>query len=163
MRFNTKLLIIIFLFIFSFTGTASSGDQAGSTPRKAGLMTFKLNGVQYTADLYEEVNPYSYRILCGNKNYELQIEWKYAGSPADIKVNIFDLSERGSDVSVKYINFDEPYNYTTSSGLVIVKNNDGNTVSGVFSFKANAENNAGSANNMFSFTDGTFEITYPSK
>lgn len=166
MVFYNKLLIVIILFLVSFSGISASFSDSGpesSTPRKAGIMTFKLNGVQYTADLYEEVNPYSYRILCGNKNYELQIEWKYAGSPADIKENIFDLSERGNDVSVKYINFDEPYNFTTSSGLVIVKNNDGTTVSGLFSFKANAENNAGSANNMYSFTDGTFEITYPAK
>lgn len=166
MRLNNKLLSFILLIIISTIGItdAYSVSVLGvTTPRKAGIMTFKLNGVQFSADLYEEVKPYSYRILCGNKNYELQIEWKRASSLADIKENIFDLSERGCDVSVKYINFDEPFNYTTSSGLVIVKNNNGSTVTGLFSFKANAENKTGSLSNMFSFTDGTFEITYPAK
>lgn len=169
MRLYNKLLIIIVLFIFSAFGlnTVLSGShpvsKTDSTPRKAGLMTFKLNGEQFSAELYEEVKPYSYRILCGNKNYELQIEWKYTSSPADIREDIFDLTSRESIVSVKYINFNIPFNYITSSGLVVVKSNNGSTVTGVFSFKAFAENNTGSSNSMYSFTDGTFEISYPAK
>lgn len=139
-----------------------SPKETGITPppRKAGTLTVKINGSQYTGDLYEEINPYSYLISSGNKNYEIRIEWKYVTSPANIRENIIDLSENNSDVTVQYINFNLPFKYVTNSGVVIIKSNEGKKISGLFSFLANEENSSPNKNTDQQFTDGTFEINY---
>jgi hypothetical protein len=160
-------LLFCFLIFLTYSAAKSSDIQDSklrnsSPPEKVGTLTVKINGTQYSGDLFSETKPYAYQVSTGNKDYEVRLEWKYVSSPSEIKTGSADLSS-GSDMNAGYINFRVPYNYITRSGYVTVEENDGSEPGS--SALAVEKNNypggktSGSAN-VRTFSDGTFEINY---
>ncbi|HWA06454.1 MAG TPA: hypothetical protein VG961_07890, partial [Ignavibacteria bacterium] len=70
-------------------------------PEKAGVLNFKINGIQYSIDLFSEVKPYSYDIFAGNKNFEIRISWQYINSPDYIFTGSSALNESNNTVKVR--------------------------------------------------------------
>ncbi len=137
-------------------------------PEKAGTLNVKINGVQYTADLFTEFNPYAFEVTAGNKNYEIRLLWKYVNSPSDIFTGTTELKEGGT-IEVRYIDFLSPLNFLTHGGRLTVTSNDGKRITGEFSFTATGVegpwssfyNKSGSGSTSErSLNDGTFEIVY---
>lgn len=166
----TNGLLFCFLIFLTYSAAKSSEMQStklqnASPPEKVGTLTVKINGTQYSADLFSETKPYAYQVSAGNKDYEIQLTWKYISAPGEIKTGTADLSHSGNDINAGYINFRVPYNYVTRSGYIIVRENSGTKVTGEFSFVAAEKNNSpggktsGSAT-VQTFSDGTFEINY---
>ncbi len=162
---KTVLILSLFLtFCMFFVNSVYSAP-----PEKTGILNVKINGVQYTADLFTEVNPYAYEVTAGNKNYEIRLSWMYISSPADIFTGTTDLNAANSNIKVQYIDFLSSVNFWTHGGKLIVTGNTGNKITGEFSFKATGiENNwsntkktrgSGSTTEC-SLSDGTFEIYY---
>lgn len=142
----------------------------GAPPEKAGSLNVKINGIQYTADLFTEPNPYAYEVTAGNKNYEIRLSWMYVSSPTDIFTGSQELNESNSFIKVRYIDFLSSVNFKTHGGRITITGNDGNKITGEFSFTAtgienvwsSTKNSSGSATER-SISDGTFEIVYGSR
>ncbi|MEO8514679.1 MAG: hypothetical protein ABI543_14060 [Ignavibacteria bacterium] len=165
---KTVLLLSLFLTFCMF----SANSVFSSPPEKTGTLNVKINGVQYSADLFTETNPYAYEVTAGNKNYEIRLSWMYVNSPADIFTGSSDLNESNGNIKVKYIDFLSSMNFWTHGGKITVTGNDGNKITGEFSFKAaGTENNWSTSKNTTGsgstterqISDGTFEIYYNNK
>jgi len=169
MELTGRLLICFLILLTSLAAKNSNSDSKiqnfSSPPEKVGTLTVKINGTQYSGDLYSELNPYSYRVFAGNKDYEVRLEWKYAASPSDIRVGAVDLSKTGNDMDAGYINFRVSYNFVTRSGYLTVEENDGKRIFGLFSFVAAGTSNypggkTSGSPTVQTLSDGTFEINY---
>ena len=164
---KTALFVSIFLIFCTFLGTTVKASPIGKT----GTLNVKINGVQYSMDLFIESNPYAYEVTAGNKNFEIRLSWMYISSPKDIFSGTTELSENNATIKVGYIDFTTAMNYYTHGGKLTVTGNDGNRISGEFNFtaigKENAwtntkKNNTSGSNAECRISDGTFEIIYGS-
>jgi hypothetical protein len=152
-----KLGFLIFCFLVSLSGSAS---ESTAPPNKVGTLTVKINGVQYSGDLFAEINPYSYEVSAGDKNYELKLAWIYISGPSEIKPGMFDVYGSSSVVALRYINFNSFAKFVTKAGFLNVSYNEGGRVYGEFSFVASESGTASKYAEEKYFTDGTFEIIY---
>ena len=161
------LLLSVFLTFCMFLGNS----VFSAPPEKTGTLNVKINGVQYTADLFTELNPYAYEVTAGNKNYEIRLSWMYISSPSDIFTGTTELNESTGNIKVQYIDFLSTVNFWTHGGKITVTGNDGNKITGEFSFKAIGTENRGFSSKKTTgsgstteryISDGTFEINYNS-
>lgn len=163
-----KILFLSLLLFVAFTSNSGSSNQNLSNPKfskesfskKVGFLTVKINGFDYSAELFSETKPYSYEVTAGNKNYEIKLAWRYISTPGEIKTGSFYLSEGAADVMLGYINFNSYVNYLTRSGYLTVNENDGSRVTGEFGFVASGMGSASKHADEMRFTDGKFEIIY---
>jgi hypothetical protein len=164
---KTSPFLIFLLFFCIFFGNFAYG----APPEKTGTINFKINGVQYSADLFTELNPYAYEVTAGNKNYEIRLSWMYISSPAEIFTGSSELNGSNTNIKVKYIDFLSSVNFFPHAGKITVNGNDGNKITGEFNFKAtgsdnnwsNSKKTRGSGSTTeHSISDGTFEIYYNS-
>ncbi len=159
----------LFLLIILTICIINANSVYSALPEKAGVFNFKINGVQYSIDLFSEVTPYSYDIFAGNKNFEIRISWMYINTPDNIFTSSSELNESNGNIKVKYIDFLSPLNFWTHAGKIAVTGNDGKKISGEFNFIATGiqnyyssskSNNTSGSNTECSVTDGTFEFNY---
>jgi hypothetical protein len=164
--------IVLFLSLFLTFCMVLSNTVFSAPPEKTGTLNVKINGVQYSTDLFTEMNPYAYEVTAGNKNYEIRLSWLYVSSPAEIFTGSTELNESSNKIKVRYIDFLSSVNFWTHAGNINVTGNDGNKITGEFSFKAtgtesswsNTKNTRGSGSTTeCSISDGTFEIYYNNK
>lgn len=157
------LLLAVIFYAFLHNSALSA------PPERIGTLNVKINGIQYSADLFTEQNPYAFEVTAGNKNYEIQLLWNYVKSPADILTGTTELKASGGSIEVRYLDFLSSMNFFTHSGLLTVSSNDGKRITGEFSFNATGVegpwsslyNKSGSGSNTErSINDGTFEIVY---
>ena len=157
------LLLVVIFYAFLHNSAFSA------PPEKTGTLNVKINGIQYSADLFTESNPYAFKVIAGNKNYEIQILWNYLKSPAEILTGTTELRASGGSIEVRYLDFLSSMNFFTHAGRLTVTSNDGRKVMGEFSFTATGVegpwssmyNKSGSGSNAERWiSDGTFEIVY---
>ncbi|MCI0448567.1 MAG: hypothetical protein L0Y79_02130 [Chlorobi bacterium] len=148
---------LIFCFLVTLSG-AAFGITA--PPNKVGTLSVKINGVQYTGDLFAELNPYSYEVSAGDKNYEVKLAWNYISGPSEIKTGIFDFYGSSPGVVLRYVNFNSFAKFVTKAGFLNVRYNEGGRVYGEFGFVASESGTASKYADEKYFTDGTFEINY---
>ena len=152
-----KLGFLIFCFLVSLSGAAS---ESTAPPNKVGTLSVKINGVQYSGDLFAEKEPYSYVVSAGDKNYEVKLAWNYISGPSEIKTGMIDVYGSSSDVVLRYINFNSFAKFVTKAGFLNVRYNEGGRVYGEFGFVASESGTASKYADEKYFTDGTFEISY---
>lgn len=159
----------LFLPFFLIFCTFINNPVFSLPPEKTGTLNFKINGVQYTADLFSEINPYAYEVTAGNKNYEIRISWIYISSPAEIFTGNSELNESDTNIKIKFIDFLSSVNYSVHTGKLSVTGNDGGKITGEFNFKASGSEGSSSysqktkssgSTTEHSVTDGTIEIFY---